>query len=284
MVCEAKNRINATFCCGTNVLISREALLAIGGFDETSITEDFATSLDWHAAGYRSVYVNNVEVFGMAPESLPAYFKQQFRWAAGTFGVLRKLFKKFFENPRALSPGQWWEYFMSGSYYFVGWAVFFLMLSPIIFLLFERPSYFMDIRVYAVAFLPYYLLTLVVFIGTMRKKNYTVGQTIRGMVINNLNFPILMKATVSGLLNLNLKFVVTAKGVSEKVPFLQLWPWLIMMLLNVLAFIVGVLKFWGNPLAYGINMFWCLYHLWILSNIFYLNQLPKLPGKPAYKV
>jgi cellulose synthase (UDP-forming) len=60
-ICEGKNASNAMFCCGSNVVLRREALLSIGTdvdgrrhyFDETSITEDFATSLRLHAKGGR---------------------------------------------------------------------------------------------------------------------------------------------------------------------------------------------------------------------------------------
>ncbi len=283
VVCEAKNLVNAAFCCGTNVLINRRLLLAVGGFDEKSVTEDFATSLEWHSLGYRSVYYNNVKVFGMAPESLPAYLKQQHRWAAGTFGVLRRVVKKFFQKPTSLTLGQWWEYFLSSSYYFVGWSFFFLMMCPIIFLLFDQPIYFMSFKVYAVAFFPYYILSMVVFFSTMKKRHYGAKQLFNGMIMNSLNFPVLMKATLSGLLNIKTKFVVTTKGKADKMPWFQMWPWLGMILLNIIAFGVGMTKFSGNSYSIGVNMFWCVYHCFILSYAVKLNKVPKLPAPAAYK-
>jgi cellulose synthase (UDP-forming) len=43
-ICEGKGSQDAMFCCGTNVIFRRAALEDVGGFDETSVTEDFATS------------------------------------------------------------------------------------------------------------------------------------------------------------------------------------------------------------------------------------------------
>ncbi len=44
-ICEGKSEQDAMFCCGTNVIFPRQALRDVGGFDESSVTEDFATSL-----------------------------------------------------------------------------------------------------------------------------------------------------------------------------------------------------------------------------------------------
>ena len=79
------------FCCGSNVIIRRDALLSIGCtvkgrrhfFDETSVTEDFATSFRLHAKGWRTDYVNQPYVVGMGPETLPAYFTQGFADVGG---------------------------------------------------------------------------------------------------------------------------------------------------------------------------------------------------------
>lgn len=275
-ICEAKDSINAMFCCGTNVLFRREALQAVGGFDEDSITEDFATSLKFHLQGYRSVYFNHVRVFSMAPETLPGYFKQQERWAAGTTGVLRRIILNLFRHPLSLSLSQWWEYFLSGSYYFIGWAFLLLMACPIAFLISNVPSYFMSPWVYLPAFLPYFVMTLTVFYATMKKRGYSMKEVYYGNILGSLSFPILMVAAVKGLFGSRLEFAVTPKGQGGRLSLFQLWPWIVMIALNGLAIAVGATKMAGNPLAYGINMFWCLYHIFILSRIFYLNAAPRL--------
>jgi cellulose synthase (UDP-forming) len=78
-ICKGKNRLNAATMCGTNMLISRQALTEVGGMCTESIAEDFVTGLFIHAKGYRSVYVPEVLAEGLATEDLLSYSKQQFR-------------------------------------------------------------------------------------------------------------------------------------------------------------------------------------------------------------
>src|SRR6202008_3490247 len=59
-ICKGKNRLNAATMCGTNMVLSREALHEVGGICTDSIAEDFVTGLFMHAHGYTSVYVPEV--------------------------------------------------------------------------------------------------------------------------------------------------------------------------------------------------------------------------------
>ena len=92
-------------------MFRREALMDVGGFDESSVTEDFATSLKFHSKGWHSTYLNKVCAFGLGPEDLGGYFKQQYRWALGTVGLFRTILGTMISSPGLLSPGKWWEYF-----------------------------------------------------------------------------------------------------------------------------------------------------------------------------
>ena len=53
--------------------------------------------------------------FGMGPEDLGSYFKQQNRWAMGNVGVLRTVLLNFLKSPFSLKPIQWFEYMITGS-------------------------------------------------------------------------------------------------------------------------------------------------------------------------
>jgi cellulose synthase (UDP-forming) len=283
-ICEAKSTQNAIFCCGTNVLIRTKVLQQINGFDESSVTEDFSSSIDIHSLGYRSFYLNKVLTFGMAPESLPSYIKQQNRWAMGTTGVLRKLLKTFIKKPHALSTLQWWEYSLSASYYFVGWAFFLLMICPILFLLFGVPSYFMRPEIYIMTFIPYYLMTLLLYYNTMRSRHYSFSSVVYGIIMSSLFYPVFMSATISGLLNHKTKFLTTPKGKADKLAFWQLWPWNLMIILNIAAIGVNIPNWYNLSWPIYINMGWCVYHIAILLMIYRLNKVPKLNKDPLYAV
>lgn len=276
IICEGKNASGSMFCCGTNVVFRRDALLDVGGFQEEFITEDFATSVELHMKGWRSWYYNHVIAFGMGPQTLPAYFKQQSRWAGGTISVFRKVIVSFLKNPFSLSPVQWWEYFLAGSYYFLGWAFFFLMICPIVFLLFNIPSFFLAPEIYLTVYLPYFSLTFLIFFASMKERHYNFKQVYYGLILGTLSFPILMKAALYGLLGKRMSFVITTKGKSETIPFLYLWPYLIMIGLNIAAIVYGIIRLEDSPYAISVNIFWAFYHLFILSKIFYFNQMPEI--------
>lgn len=80
---------NAAFCCGSNSITRRKALDAIGGaLPAGSITEDMLLSLALLQQGYVTRYLNEPLAFGLAPESLDAFFVQRARWAQGATQIL----------------------------------------------------------------------------------------------------------------------------------------------------------------------------------------------------
>jgi cellulose synthase (UDP-forming) len=212
----------------------------------------------------------------MGPETLPGYFKQQFRWAAGTIGVFKKILLEFFQNPFRLSASQWWEYFMSGSYYFIGWAFLLLALCPAFYLIFNVPTFFLSPTVYIISYLPYFVMTLSVFFTTMLRRHYKAGDIYRGMIMGSVMFPVLISASIAGVFGRKNKFTITPKGKSEKVPFANLWPWHLVIIFNLIAIVFGIVKYPFNPYAIGINIFWAVYHIFILSHIYYFNREPHI--------
>lgn len=77
------------FCCGSNGIIRREALEAIGGGLPTdSITEDMLLTMAMLREGYITRYLAERLAIGLAPETLDAYFVQRARWAQGAIQLL----------------------------------------------------------------------------------------------------------------------------------------------------------------------------------------------------
>lgn len=274
-ICEGKSLKDAMFCCGTNVLFRIAALNDVDGFDESSVTEDFATSLKFHMSGWRSEYSGTACAFGMGPEDLGAYFKQQFRWALGTTGMFRRILCNFIRSPSAMSPVMWWEYLLSGTYYFVGYVYLIMMLGPALYLLFSIPTFMARPEVYIVFFLPYLAITLSVFLWTLQLRGYSLGDMALGQLIAFASFPVHCKAALLGILGVKGRFVVTPKGGSVALPLRDLKMQLAMVLLNFTAIVWGAnrLYYEGNPAwAIGVNMFWSLYHCLLLSSVFYFNS------------
>ncbi len=274
-ICEGKGTQDAMFCCGTNVIFRRAALEDVGGIEEKSVTEDFATSLKFHTAGWRSAYSSKTQAFGLGPEDLGGYLKQQFRWALGTIGMLPVLLGQFLRRPRALTPVQWWEYLLSSTYYFIGWAFFILVICPIIYLIFNLPSYFAYPYLFLLFFLPYLGITLLMFFWTLRRRHYRAKDIMLGQLLVAVTFPIYMKASIFALLNVKSSFVVTPKGSSHALPLTSLWMQLGLAGLNIAAIVWGVHRLVYEQASFQgiiVNIFWCLYHFAMLTSVLYLNN------------
>lgn len=272
-ICEGKNTGGAVFCCGTNIIFRQKALLDVGGLDESTVTEDFATSVKLHSRGWKSLYYNHVCAFGMAPKNLSGYFKQQFRWAMGTISVLKKLIGRFLRRPFSLKPIYWWEYFLSSSYYFIGLAFFFLMICPITYILFKIPSFFAKPEIYFLAFLPYIIFSMNIFYTVLRARNYSIRDLFLGQLLAASTFSVYIRAAFSALIGFKMTFGITEKSKGKAMPYLKLWPQIVMIFLNFIAVIWAINRFIyeSNP-AILVNGFWALYHFMLLSGIFYFNQ------------
>lgn len=272
-ICEGKNTENAMFCCGTNIVFRRKALMDVGGLDESTVTEDFATSVKMHAKGWKSLYYPHVCAFGMGPVNLNGYFKQQFRWATGTVSVFKKLIWRFLTKPFSLRPMQWWEYILSSSYYLVGLAFFCLMICPVIYLLFKVPSFFAKPEVYFLAFMPYITLSVAVFYTVLGTRNYKIKDLFLGQLLAASTFSVYIRGAVSALLGFKTTFGITEKVKGRALPYLRLWPQLIMIYLNFIALVWGANRFiYEKDMAILVNGFWVLYHFLILSSVFYFNR------------
>lgn len=273
-ICEGKSLQDAMFCCGTNVIFRREALEDVGGFDDTSVTEDFATSLKFHMRGWHSAYLNKVCAFGMGPEDLLGFFKQQFRWALGTVGLFRIILIEFLKNPRRLPLVKWWEYFLSGTHYFVGWVFLILALCPVLYLVTGVPSYFIKPELYFIFFTPYIILSMSMFLWTLSRRSYHIKEIFTGLVLTPITFPVYMKASFLAVLGVRGTFGITPKGGSTSLPLTALWPQLLLAFFCAFAFVWGIMRLYyeRTPVsALLVNMFWCLYHFLILTSVLYFN-------------
>ncbi|GAA4144477.1 glycosyltransferase family 2 protein [Leifsonia shinshuensis] len=123
-----RNRFNAAFCVGTNVVFRRSAIDEIGGLYTDSKSEDVWTSVLLHENGWQSIYIPDVLAVGDAPETVEAYSKQQLRWATGGFEILLT------HNPlsprRRLTMDQRLQYLVTGSFYLSGICPLLLLLVP----------------------------------------------------------------------------------------------------------------------------------------------------------
>lgn len=135
-VCPGMSKLGSLFMTGTNVLIRRTALEDIGGFDESTLTEDIRTSMLLHTRGWLGVHVPEVVAIGLSPPDFESYHRQQRRWAIGTLQNTWQAWKHLHSAPRSLKPFQWLQYLgWCGTWYLQGFFGLFMVWSSLIFCL-----------------------------------------------------------------------------------------------------------------------------------------------------
>ena len=83
------NRLGCVPSTGTLSLIRVSALQAVNGFNSGVVSEDADLGFRLNAAGYRSIYVNEVIGRGLMPHDLEGLKKQRWRWAFGNAQILK---------------------------------------------------------------------------------------------------------------------------------------------------------------------------------------------------
>ena len=202
-ICKGKNRLNSATMCGTNMLISREAITAVGGMCTESIAEDFITGMFIHELGYGSVYVPEVLAEGLATEDLSTYSKQQFRWARGALDML------FSYNPlfsRGLTWQQKIQYIASASFYLSGTVVVMDAILPLCFFYFGQVPLHISGMLLATIFLPYLFLTLYTI---QRTTNFTF--TFRSLAFSTGAYTIHLSALLATIMGRRSAFTITSK-------------------------------------------------------------------------
>lgn len=234
-----RNRFNAAFCVGTNVLFRRTAIEDVDGMYTESKSEDVWTSIRLHERGWRSIYIPDVLAVGEAPESIEAYAKQQLRWATGGFEIMLT------HNPlsprRTLTTDQRIQYFVTGTFYLTGIAPMILLLVPAFEIYFDlRP---MTVSVSVLSWFLYYagfyvmqILLAFYTLGSFRWQTLTLAM---------VSFPIYVKAlynVISGR-DVGWQATGTARGNS---PYNFVVPQMLFFLFLSLTSVVAIFRDTAN--------------------------------------
>ncbi len=260
-----KNRWNAAFWCGSGSVMRRSALTSVGGIATESVTEDIHTSLRLHAAGWKSVYHDEVLCMGLAPQDFLSFTIQRLRWAQGAMQVLRRespIFKKGLSLPQRLN------YISSMFTYFESFQRLMYTLTPAVVLITALLPINVGIAAFLIRFLPYFILGQAANIA-LGRGHFKVLETDR---FNLLKMTTFIKATFV-LLGFDPKsFKVTPKAASQKgVVMTLLRPYYVLMGMLIIGMVVGALRLAGlfgpfaNPGALWMSEIWTLYNLWLMN-------------------
>ena len=111
---------------GTAGLWRRACIEDAGGWQWDTLTEDLDLSYRAQMRGWRFDYLPDVVVPAELPPQVEAFKKQQFRWAKGSFQVVRKIL------PSVLQSGLPWKVRLMALLHLTGYFVHPLMLATLL--------------------------------------------------------------------------------------------------------------------------------------------------------
>lgn len=258
LVQPGKNRSNAAFCVGTNVIFRRSAIDDIGGIYFKSKSEDIWTSLKLHERGYHSVYLNKVLAIGKAPETLKAYSKQQLRWATGSFEIFLK------QNPlfnRKLSVDQRIQYFGTTSFYFNGFAIAVLLMLPVLQIYFNLTPIALNIPLWqwAALYSGFYVLQIILSMYTMG------GFKIQTLMLSMASFPIYIKAFFKALFSRDEDWKATNSLDNYDSPFNYIKVQTYLFVFLAITTVTGIWKSQYTS-EFSISIIWCLLNAFVFGS------------------
>jgi cellulose synthase (UDP-forming) len=221
-----------------------------------SVTEDMATAMRLHAAGWKSVYHHERLAVGLAPEDVRTMMRQRLRWAQGTIQVLLR------ENPlvqRGLTLAQRLMYLATMWSYLSGFATVVYFLAPALFLIFGILPVDAGAVEFLARFLPFLVVNRLLFlvasrgIPTRRGRQYSVAL-----------FPLWIRATRTAVANVlfrrPLAFAVTPKTRQQGgIPWgLVVWQ-LVAAAVLIVASVIGVVRIAfgaAEPVGTLVNLVW----------------------------
>ena len=235
-----RNRFNAAFCVGTNVIFRRAAIDELGGMVTDSKSEDVWTSLRLHERGWRSVYIAVTLAVGDAPDTVEAYSKQQLRWASGGFEIL--LQRNPFSPRTKLTIDQRIQYFVTATHYLVGITPLLLIMVPPLEIYFDlRP---VNLSVTWITWLLFYagfygIQVLLAFhtMGSFRPET---------LIMAAVSFPIYVKAFIDVFSGRQQNWVATGSRTKRVSPFNFIIPQVLFFVFVLLTSLVGIVKDYGH--------------------------------------
>jgi cellulose synthase (UDP-forming) len=231
-----RNRFNAAFCVGTNVVFRRAAIDQVGGMYEGSKSEDVWTSLMLHERGWRSVYIPTTLAVGATPETIEAYSRQQLRWATGGFEIMLTHWP--WSRRRRLTLDQRVQYTVTATHYLTGIAPLLLLLVPPLQIYFDLTP--MNLTVTPLTWFLYYagfyVLQILLAFYTLGSFRWEV------LLLAAVSFPIYVRALVNALRRRDQAWHVTGSTGAYRSPFAFIQPQVLMFVLLAVTTAVGVWK------------------------------------------
>ncbi len=260
----AKTSSNSVIYGGSNTVLAREALEAVGGFYTGSITEDFATGLLIESAGYVSLALPRPLASGSTPHTFAEHIQQRTRWGRGVIVTARKL--GITRRP-GLTAAQRMSYWSSVVYWYSPIKNLIYILSPLLFAVFNIPVFncsWLDLIVYWLPmFIAQFVCLRVVSQGRITTRWSGIHET---AVMPHLLVPIVKES-----LGITLStFKVTDKSgpaTRRVTDWRSLAPFIVLVALSI----VGIARvIWLLTQVVSVGLFVLLF--WLVRNLYFLSM------------
>ena len=264
----ARDAWGLAICCGTSSVMRWAAVQDIGGFPTDSVTEDFMLTLVLQENGWKTVYLNEAQSEGLAPEGLKEYVTQRARWCLGLMQIARSRVGPFSRNNLRLRDR--WSVIDSVFYWLFSFPFrLAALIYPLLYWYFNVTSVTANVpdvlRYFGVFFLWIMMTNAAVARGMLVPVIHDVSQLLGAIPIT--------RAAVTGLFRPHgHPFSVTAKGGDRSkivVQWRMMLPYLVLLILTVFGLLLGIIS---DRFAYfdagdgkAIVLFWTFYNIVILS-------------------
>jgi len=271
----AKTEQNCVIYGGSNTVLSREALDAIGGFYTETITEDFATGMLIEAAGFVSLGLPTPLASGLSASSFKEHIQQRTRWGRGVISTARQL--KYGKN-KNLSVFQKINYFGSVFYWYSPIKNLIYILAPMMYAVFSIPMFVCTTGELALFWLPMFICqTIYMPMISHGSLSYTWSGIQEISVMPNMLLPIIQESlgislTSFKVTNKDKKAAVKEDNRKDKIPFIVLIALSIFGIVRVIIQI-RTIHAWGLIAV----LFWLLRNLY-----FCLMSLFLIDGRVSY--
>ncbi len=258
----ARNNNNSTILCGTNCVISRQALKSVGGFSTATIAEDIATGMLIESKGYRGIAITDILAHGEATNNLGSFLKQRSRWGRGCIQTM-KAYELF--RLKGLNIRQKFDYFVAINYWCFGLRRLLYMILPLLFTFFGIIAIQGDLIVFTIIFLIQFLLRRFLIDPLEGSYSSATWTKIFELILAPFMAPVILKELIGFS---SKKFVVTPKGKTAKKSHADL----ILLFVHLLLFaanIFGIVTAYNRIQNENLSIF-IIPLVWMSINTLYL--------------
>lgn len=277
----ARTKTNSVIYGGSNTVLSREALEAIGGFFTGAITEDFATGILIEKKQYVSLGTGQPLASGLSPQDLKDLVQQRTRWARGVIATGRKM---HIFSASQLNFSQKMNYWASIWYWYAPLKRLIYIMSPILYAAFGFMVFKCTLPQVLVFWLPMYISSNI----SLRMLSRNIRSTKWTSIYETIVFPYMLLPVIFESVGISMKkFKVTGKGGQKNEKgknTLYAIPFLILIVLSVWGIIRCILIMLDSG-SFGpiVVLFWLVNNLFLLvMSLFFVDG--RIPYRKTERV